>query len=810
MPMRLQHWFASLRQDIGHGFRQRLRAPGLTAVAVLTLALGIGLTTTVFALVDGVMLRPLPFPDPDRLVALQSVDSAGAIIRSVSAENWTDWKEENRTLAGVALYMGDGASVVVGTEALRVRSQLVTPGFFEVMGMRLVTGRPFTEDEVTRGERVVVVSEGFWRRQLGASRDSGLVIQVNGFPYDVIGVVAQEQVFPERTEVWTPYRHRQQSRNNINWFAVGRLEPGVSIPRARDDLGVVARRILEEDPATLYSHGVHVMPLRDRIVGDTTSLLEMLLGAVALVLLITCANLASANLAQGAQRAREMAVRSALGASGGRLVRQVLVDHVVLALIGGASGAFLAWGLTRSATLLAASHLPRATEIGVDLRVLAVAFLISTIAGLLTGILPALQASRAAPNNAIGAGTRGAVGGGRGLPGRMLVGAEIAMALMLVAGAGLLVQSLRAVLARPLGFETNGVATAEVILGGPRYQNDSLAVLTYWRTLLDSLRAIPGARGAGLANWVPLVRGGTGFIEIAGKDIPGAGAGYRVISDGYFETLGMHVLEGRSFDERDRTESPRVAVINRRMAERFWPGESPLGRMVRATSMEPGARGTPAPWITVIGVVSDVRHFGYESEPVAEMFVLYRQLMPAWRISSLTAIVRATGPEERLLQGVRERVRAIDPMIPAEIGLLSSEAARVTASRRFAMLVMTVFGSLSLFLAGIGVFGVLSFSVARRTREMAVRAALGADRRSLLSLVIRSGGRVVAAGAAVGLAGAILLAGLLSNLLYEVSPRDPAVLAAATLAIAAVGLAATILPARRATRADPMVALREE
>jgi predicted permease len=810
--MKRRDSFASFQRDLVHALRQRRRTPGLTTVAILTLALGIGLTTAVYALVNGVLLRSLPFPEPERLVVLQSVDSAGRSISRVSATNWFDWKEGNRTLTSAALYSVDRSSVVAGREAMRVSSVWVSPELFEVLGTGFLIGRTFDPDEVLRNAGGVIVSEGFWRRHLGASRDPGLTLQVDGLPMDVIGVVREDQVFPEGAEIWTAYRHRPQSRNNINWYAVGRLAPGVTPAQAQGDLSAVARRILESEPATLYSYGVHVVPLHDWLVGDSTSLLLLLMGSAALVLLIACVNLASTNLARGTQQLREMAVRAALGATGQRLVRQVLVDHVLVALVGGAAGALLAWGLVRGVAFMASSHLPRTAEIGIDWRVLLVAFVVSSVAGLLTGILPALQAARAAPNNAIGGGTRGSVAGGRGLPGRMLVGAEIAMALMLVTGAGLLVQSLRSVLARPLGFETEGVVTARVFLGGPRYARDTDAAMAYWRNLLGGLREIPGIQGASLANWVPLVRGGTGFIEIAGRDIPGAGAGYRVISDGYFETLGMSLIAGRSFDERDATDGPRVVVINRMMAERFWPGASPLGGQVRALSMEFGVAGAPPPWLTVIGVVNDVRHFGYESDPAPEMFVLYRQLAPTmpFRVRELTALVRGNGSAERLIGAVRERLASVDPTIPADIGFLRTEAARVTASRRFVMSVMSAFGGLSLLLAGIGIYGVLSFSVARRTRELAVRAALGADRASLLSLIIRSGATVVVAGAAAGLIGAYFLSRLMSNQLYEVSPRDPWVLATATLMVATVGLIATIIPARRATRADPMVALREE
>jgi predicted permease len=557
----------------------------------------------------------------------------------------------------------------------------------------------------------------------------------------------------------------------------------------------------------MYSYGVGVKPLVQDIVGDSGEMLAMLMGSVALVLLIACANLASANLAQAAVRGREMAIRAALGAGRSRLVRQVLVDHVMLALVGGAIGIALARFLTGSAALVGSAELPRTGSISIDLRVMAFAFLVAALAGIATGLLPALRATRVAPGRAMESGMRGHVAGGRGLPGRVFVAAEIAMALMLVTGAGLLVQSMRAVLARPLGFETDHVVVAEVTLGGPRYNRDSAAVLAYWDRLRRSLAEMPGSQGAGLVNWVPLVRGGTGFIEIAGKDVPGAGAGYRMISDGYFETLGMRMVQGRAFEEGDGADGPRVTVISKRMADRYWPGESPIGRQVRATSME-GFR-TEAPWLTIVGVVSDARPFGYESDETAEMYVLYRQL-PPWRISTMSVVVRGTGSEATLMNSVRERVQSIDPMIPADLEFLKSHASRVTAARRFTMSTLSLFGVLSLILAAVGVFGVLSFAVAQRTREMAVRAALGADRRRLQRLVLGSGARVVATGIAAGLLGAWYLAKLASSLLFEVQPRDPLVFGAATLTIAAVAFLAAWAPARRAARVEPMEALRQD
>lgn len=808
MPLRAH--YQSLRQDLVFAVRQWRRTPGLTVVALLTLAIGIGLTTAVFAIVDRVLFRPLPFPEADRLVALQSVDSTGSAFGSVSAANWHDWKMQNQTLEGAALYRSTRVILSTGASAAWVPAAEASPDFFEVLRARFVAGRAFAEDEVAAGSRAVVVSEGFWRQRLGAA-DTGLVVNVNGYPADVIGVVAAGHEYPQGAQVWLPFRYRQMVgvRNNINWLAMGRLAPGVTIPQARTDLSAIARSIREQEPEAIYSFGVGVIPLRDALVGDSTELLALFGGAVVLVLLVACANLASANLAQGAQRRREMAVRAALGAPPRVLVRQVLVEHLALALAGGALGTALAWAVTRAVQVFATGLIPRTTEFTLDLRMLVIGFVVATAAGLLTGMLPALQASRSSPHEAIGSGARGAVAGGRGLPGRILVGAEIAMALMLVAGAGLLVQSLRAVLARPLGFRVDGVATAAIALTGPQYESGD-AVLSYWQRLLDALRTTPGVQEAAVANWVPLVRGGTGFIEVFGKDIPGVGAGYHAVSEGYFSALGMQLLEGRPFDARDANDGPRITVINRSMAERYWPGESPLGTMVRASSMEPGPRGAPAPWLTVIGVVSDIRHYGYESEPQPEMYVLYRQLPAPWLISSLTVLVRGRGSDEQLVRAVRETVAGIDPAVPPEIGLLRTAADRVTSPRRLPMQVIGAFGVLALLLASIGIYGVLSFAVARRTRELAVRAALGADRSNLLALVLGSGARVIAAGVLVGLIGALLLSRLIAGLLYGVSARDPLVLGAATLVITAVGLLAALLPARRATRADPMVALREE
>ncbi len=808
-PMQAREWIGTLRQDIVYALRQRRRSPGLTIMAILTLTLGIGLATAAFAVINGVLLRPLPFPEPARLVALQSVDSSGSAFSRVSSANWSDWKDRNRSLESTAIHQAGRLSVGWGAEAVRANGQSVSAGFFSVLQARFIAGRGFRQADAASPERLAVITEGFWNRRLANTPIDDLSIQVNGFSYAVTGVVDANHAWPDGTEVYLLDRPRTfggLERNNINYAAIARLGPGVSLEEAQRDLSAIAGGIRAEDPVALYSWGVGVKSLADELVGDSADTLVLMACSVVLVLLIACANLASANLAQGAVRGREMAVRAALGASRARLVRQVLADHLMVALIGGALGIGLARLLTGSAAVLGAAELPRTGSISIDIRVIAFALVVATLAGIATGLLPALRATRVAPGRAMEGAARGHVEGGRGLPGRAFVAAEVAMALMLVTGAGLLVQSMRAVLGRPLGFETDGVVVAEITLGGPRFNRDSAAVLAYWERLRRSLVEMPGSRGAGLVNWVPLVRGGTGFIEIAGKDIPGAGAGYRMVSDGYFETLGMRLLQGRAFEPSDRPDGPRVTVISKRMADRYWPGESPLGRRVRASSME--AMGSGAPWLTVVGVVSDARPFGYETDETSEMYVLYRQL-PPWRIGTMSVVVRGTGSDAAIMAAVRERVRAADATIPADLAFLRTHADRVTATRRFTMSTLVVFGALSLVLATIGVYGVLSFAAAQRTREMAVRAALGADRRQLRRLVLGSGARVVAAGIAVGLAGAWFLSRLAVSLLFEVEPGDPFVFGTAILTIAAVGLLAAAVPAWRASRTDPMEALRE-
>ncbi len=806
--IRRLEWFGSLRQDVTLALRQVARAPGFSLVSILTLGLGVGLTTAVFAAIDGVLLRPLPFAEPERLVGLQSVDSAGNPIVVVSADNWDDWRRDNRTFSAMAIY----ATIRVGTaaegSANRTTAAMVPAEFFPTLQPKMAWGRPFSSAEVREGAPVLVVGEGYWRRSLGGRTDADLRVLVNGRPATVVGVVASGQEFPGDAELWIPYRHQQQgggARNNINWFSVGRLNADVTVEQARSDLGRVARSIRTTEPVALYSYGVNVVPLRDLLVGDSASTLELLMGAVILVLLIGCANLASAGLARGAARRGEMAVRMALGAGRSRVLRQIVVEQMVFALLGGLLGCGLAWALTRFLSVAAESEIPRIENIGVDPRVLGFGLVVAVLSGLLTALFPGWQASRTSPQAAMVDGGRSSKRWGRGLPGHMLVGFEIAMALMLVAGAGLLIQSLRTALDQPLGFETKGVVTAPVLLATPDY-NRRAPIFGYWDRIAATLGTIPGVESVGFTNSAPLGMAATAFIEIAGKDLPGAGAGFQTIGGAYFEALGIPLLAGRTFAANDDTSGARVAIISRLLADRYFAGEDPLGAQIRTPGMEPTISTSGGPWATIVGVVGDVRRWGHETEPRPEIYLSYRQA--TYWAQSLTAIVRGRPGGATLANEVRARAAAIDRSIPVEVDQLDAQADRLMAPRRFSVLVLGTFGFLALGLAAIGVYGVLSFAVAQRKQELGIRSALGASRHQLLRQVLVSGGWVIAIGLLAGHLGAALLAAVIRAQLFGVGPRDPTVLVVATVTIAGIGALAAWLPARRAAATDPMVILR--
>ena len=793
-----------LARDARIAARSLRRSPAYAAVAVLTLALGIGVTTAVFSVVDGVLLRPLPFPAPERLVQIEERNADGSATDFTGA-NFTDLHAASRTLAAVARYFTGSTTVLGADEALRTEVAAVSPGFFDVLGVRPLHGRLIAPGEgVAGGPQVAVVSRRFWERALGGDRDvAARTLRVGSEAYPVVGVMPHGFDFPAGADVWVTAVDDNPSRTAHNWLVVGRLASGATIDRARAELDGIMRRLKAEHGEGMDAQGVVVTGLHEFLAAGARRALLVLLGAVVLVLLVACVNLASANLARGETRQRELAVRAALGAGRGRLVRQLLTENVVLSLAGGALGVALAVALTRLVVSLWPDALPGFADVRVDGRVAAFAAAASILTGLLIGAAPAWQVT---------ADLRTAIGGsatssrGRLRTRGVLIGAEVALALALLAGAGLLVKSLRTLLDVSPGFRTERVLTAEVALPSALYQ-DTLKIAGFFDRLLPELRAIPGVERVGLINRVPLGQQGmsTGFMVDGGDEWRGNFADYRIVDSSYFATLGIPLVRGRGFTAADRAGATHAVVVNEAMADRYWPDGSALGRRVRP----PGMDRHQQLWLTVVGVVGNVRHDGLDAAPRPQMFVHYAQ-RPERLTGGATVLVRATTPPEQLAAAVRARARAVDANVPVELSSLEALLSRSVAERRFATTVLSSFALLALFLAALGVYGVLAYSVAQRQREIGVRMALGANRGAVQGMILRDAMRSVLPGVTAGLVGAVALTRLLRGMLYEVSATDPATLATVSALLVAVALFASWLPARRATRVDPLIAIRAE
>lgn len=808
--LRRREGFAAVQRDVRLALRQARRSPGPTALTVLTFALGIGLTTAMFSIVYGVLLRPLPYHEPDRLVLVQGMDSAGGPVQQTSYANWADLAEQNTTLESTALHREARLAITSDGGAYRVDSRIVTHAFFGVLGTRMVSGRGFTEADAQQGSRAAVISESLWQRELGGRTEPGLMIEIENTPRAVIGVVPDDQAYPAGTQVWLPQPPQRRVggffRNYIGDEAIARVRENVTLADAEADLSAIARRVQQEEPESDYMYGAPLMPLQQYVVGDSSRYLILLMGAVGIVLLLACANLAALNLARATQRTGEVAVRYALGASRGAVIRQLVVEQLVLALAGGTLGVLVASITTELVLGAAAGQIPRAQEIGLDTRVLLFALLASLAAGALAGVAPAWRASTASARTLVGA--PGLVRGGRGVPGAALVVGEVAVAVLLLIGAGLLVRSFQSVLARDIGFSPDGVVASDIALPGPHSPDQTAQRIQRWDEMLTRIAADPSISAAAVANWIPTGRGGTGYLLVDGHEEDPNGTGYDVISDDYFDAMGIPLQHGRAFEPTDREGSERVAVVNRTMAERYWPDASPLGQRFKVPGME-GPRES-APWLTLIGVVGDVRHDGYEDDrPRNQVYVTYRQA-PDWT-TGMTVIARhARGDAAAAGLVMMRELRSIDATLAVEPESIERRLGILITERRLIMSILTGFGMLALLIAVIGVYGMLSFAVARRTREIGIRSALGLDHRGVVRLIIAGAARVVLPGAAIGLLLAWWLTRALESMLVDITRTDPLAWAGAVTVLAGVAFAAALVPARRAARVDPLVALRSD
>lgn len=801
-------WIAELLQ----ASRALVRRPAFTASAVSVLALGLGAATAAFSLVDGVLIRPLPFPEPERVVELREVlvaprDGAEAGTGETAADgNFLDWQAESRSFTALAAHLRWFFNLTGDGEPERLPGLLASAELFAVLDVEPALGRAFTPADAEAGAAAVVLGHRVWQRRYGGDPAIvGRTITVNGSPNTVLGVMPPGFAFPgPEAELWSLVTFSAEdaaNRGQRSLRVIGRLAPGVDLEGARAEMATMALRLAAEHPED-RGWSVAVDRLGERLVGAVRPRILALSGAVVCLLLLSCASVAVLLLARGEARAGELALRKALGAGRGALALSAIAESVLVAVAAGALGALIArWGL---GVLAAAGPdlVPRLDSVRLDGRALAFAIALTAAAGIAAGWLPSLRATRADPARLIAAGSR--VGGRRGL-GRALVVVEVALAMMLVVGAGLLARTLWRLSRVDTGFEPRGALVMSLSLSGPAYWSDPGEVLRFFHAAGERIAALPGVERVGWTSALPL-SGGWWQHEVFFEDRPAPSPGeepivsHKVI-EGYLEAARIELVSGRRFGPGDGPEAPPVVIVNRTFAERFFAGRDPIGLRIRR-----GMAGEERPWMTIVGVVEDERHYGLDRDADAEMYSPHAQQPFPY----MSLVVRAGGDPMSLAPAVRRAIREVDPEQPVYgVATLERMAADSIAVRRTAGRLLVFFAALALLLAATGLYGLLAYTTRRRWHEMAVRLALGADRGRLRRKVVGDGAVLLAAGAALGLAGSLVLTRFLAALLYGVRPLDAGAFAAALLVLAAVGLLACYLPARAVTRIDPAAALRD-
>jgi putative ABC transport system permease protein len=821
-PKRLED---EMFQDLRYGVRMIMNRPGFSAVVVLVLALGIGATSAIFSVVNAVLLRPLPYPEPDRLMMVFSAserDGRSEIDGPVFGPDFVELRNQCRSCAQVAAYTGTGPSNLTGGgEPERVRVAEVTENLFATLGAQPVLGRTFLPEELGRpspandmqtiGGAAVILSYGLWQRRFGADPAViGKPVKVGGAACAVIGVMPDGFKFPDEAEAWIPVT-LSPTRNNAFLRVVARLQAGVTQAQAQAELATIARRLEQDFPQTNRGLGVNVVPLQEHVVGNVRSSLLIFLGAVGFVLLIACANVANLLLARAATRQKEMAVRAALGASRLRVIRQLLTESLLLALAGGGLGLSLAFGILKALVAFAPQEIPRLNAIGIDPWALGFTLLLSVLTGVIFGFAPALQASRPDLNATLKEGGTGATGGAsrhrlRGL----LVVAEVSMALVLLIGAGLLLKSFTRLRETKLGFNPDRVLTASVTLPEADYTTGA-RMKAYYQQSLARLAARPEAQAVGVVNSLPL--GNTGFgvqggltVEGEPAERPDVIASKLAASGGYFRALGVPLLKGRAFDDRDTADSPGVVIVSESLARSLWPNADALGKRINI-----GFGGET--WREVVGVVGDVRQRELGAPPAMALYQPYQQVSERlrWLLSEMTFVTRAAAEPQSFVASLRSELQSVDRELPLHnVATMGQVVSKSVADPRFYTLLLGSFSALALTLAAAGIYSVISYSVTQRTHEIGVRIALGAQSGAILRLVVRQGMALTLAGLAIGLGGAFALTRVLSEFLYQVGVTDPATFALLPLLLAAVAALACWIPARRATKVDPLVALRRE
>jgi putative ABC transport system permease protein len=799
--------FEQLIKDLRYGFRMLRRKPGFAAVAVLTLALGIGANTAIFSVVNAVLLKPLPFPEPERLVSIYEALPQGG-TGSVSVPNLLDWRAQSDSFTGIAAYQFGDFNLQEDQQPVRAVGAMVSPNFFEVLGAAPQAGRAFAEGEDKAGsDRVVVLSDKLWRRSYGA--DPGLVgrdIMLGGEKYQVVGVAGQSAQFLFPTvELWVPlvFSDGQKASRGSHWLnTLGRLKPGVGFEQAQAQMSTIGRILEQQYPAQQEGRGVVLARLEEEVVQGVRPALLILLGAVGFVLLIACTNVANLLLARAASRRKEVAIRSALGAGRWRLMRQFLTESVLLAMAGGAAGLLVARWTLKGLSALAAGYLSRPGELGLDWKVLAFTAGLSLLTGLFAGLAPALHVSGADVQETLKeSGNAGSSARGTWLRSGLAV-AEVASALVLLVGAGLLVKSFLRLQQVESGLRPEGVVTMRVSLPASRYDT-AQKTSGFYRDVLERVSALPGVEAAGIINMLPLQRyGNNGEIQVEGRPPLPPGqvplTEYRRASAGYFKALGIPLLAGRVFEAADEAEGARSVVVSQTLVRTFFPEGEALGKRIN-----PGGDS----WWTIVGVVGDVKQSGLTQPSRPELFFPYT----ASRADGMTLVVRSASDPSDLAAGVRREVLAVDPNQPVYNVRTMEEVIDLSISnRKLNMTLLTIFAGLATLLAVVGIYSVMSYLVTQHTREIGIRVALGARPANILKLVIGQGLTLTLVGVAVGALIAFGLSRLMSSLLYGVEGTDPTTYGLVSLLLIVVALVACYVPARRATKVDPLVALRYE
>jgi putative ABC transport system permease protein len=800
----------TLWQDLRYGARMLFKNRGFTLIAVVTLALGIGANTAIFSVVNAVLLQPLPFKEPDRLVMVRETCLPKFPEFSVSPGNFLDWKRQNTVFERLVAIRGASFNLIGAGDPEQVRALHVTDGFFAMLGGRPQLGRDFLPEEDKAGRaNVVMLSHGFWQRRFaGDPKILNQNITLSGQSYTVIGVMPETFRFGEN-DLWAPMAFTaQESQNHGGHYisAIGQLKPGVTVDQARAEMIAIAGRLAAQYPEANTGWSVKLMPLLEYIVRSVKPALLVLLGAVAFVLLIACANVANLLLSRAAGRQKEIAIRAALGAGRARIIRQLMTESVLLSVVGGAAGLAMAkWGMDLLLKL-APQNLPRMSGVSLDGRALAFTAAITLLTGVIFGLIPALQASKPNLNETMKDAGRGSTEGGRRqLVRSALVVLEVASALALLVGAGLLIKSFWRLQSVDPGFNPDNALTVSVSLPRSKFPEENQRV-AFFQQLLEKVGALPGARAVGATNPLPLV-GDTvlGFV-IQGRPPLPAGAGpstnFYAVSADYFKAMGIPLRRGRLFTERDAKDAPHVAIINETMAKKIFPDEDPIGKRITFD----GGDSNPD-WYEIVGIVGDVKQYGLDQATTLQTYEPYTQQTS----SSMTLVARTTGDPSNLTAAIRNAVLQIDKEQPiANIRTLDQILSTSIAQQRFSMLLLGVFAAVAMLLAAVGIYGVLSYSVTQRTHEVGIRMALGAGRRDVLRLVIGHGMLLTLIGVAAGLVAAFALTRLMSTLLFGVSPTDLATFGLIALLLVTVALLACWIPARRATKVDPMVALRNE